>query len=161
MTENYLRGDMTYRQMLTAAGILSMGVAAIHVALAFSADLSEYFGSGPQIAQMLREHDPQIYILMVFMVAAFALCGLYGLSGAGRFRRLPLLRTGLLFIGAIYTLRGIAFFPEIMGKLGLSAHQVHPQDVVSSAVSLVTGLLYLGGTVALMRLPVQLRSSVG
>lgn len=144
---------MTYRQMLTAAGILSLGVAAFHVVLAFSADISEYFGSGPKIGQMLRDHDPQIYILIFFMVAAFALCGLYGFSGARRFRRLPLLRTGLLFTGAIYTLRGIAFFPEILGKLGLSAHQVHPQDVVSSAVSLVIGLLYLGGTIALMRQP--------
>jgi hypothetical protein len=144
---------MNYRQMLTAAGILSIGVAAFHVLLAISADLSEFFGSGPKIAQMLRDHDPQIYILMVFMVAAFALCGLYGLSGAGRFRRLPLLRTGLLFTGAIYTLRGIALIPEILGKFGLSKLQVHPQDMLSSAVSLTTGLLYLVGTIALMRKP--------
>jgi|WetSurMetagenome_2_1015567.scaffolds.fasta_scaffold196383_1 putative oxidoreductase len=145
---------MTYRQMLTAAGILSMGVAAFHVLLAFSADLSAYFGAGPKITQMLRNHDPQIYLLMVLMIAMFALWGLYGLSGAGRFARLPLLKTGLFVIGAIYTLRGIAFFPEMLGSLGVTEFPSSPQNLLSSAVSLITGLCYLFGTIGLLRRPV-------
>ncbi len=142
---------MNHRLMLTIAGYLSMGVAAFHVVLTFSADLCEFFGSGPKIAEMLRAQDPQVYLLMVFMIAVFALFGLYGLSGAGRFRRLPLLKTGLFVIGAIYTLRGLLLFPEILGVIGVIAADIPLQNVFSSATSLTIGLCYLTGTIGLLR----------
>jgi putative oxidoreductase len=143
---------MTYQRMLTAAGLLSMGVAAFHVVLSFSADLSGYFGATPEVVEMLRDHYPPVYLLMLFMIAVFALFGLYGLSGAGRFRRLPLLRFGLLCIGAIYTLRGLVLIPEALGKIGVTEYQAPPQALASSAVSLVIGLLYMTGTIPLLRI---------
>jgi hypothetical protein len=146
------RGDMTYRQMLTTAGMLSMGVAVFHVVLSFSADLSQYFGAPPDVVQMLRNRNPFVYVLMIFMIAVFALFGLYGLSGGRRFRRLPLLRTGLLSISAIYTLRGLALFPEVLGRVGLIEYQVPPQEIFSSLVSLVIGLLYTVGTIPLLQI---------
>ena len=142
---------MNYRSLLTAAGMLSLAVAAFHVALAFSADLSEFFGSGPAIARMLREHDPVIYVITFSLVIVFALCGLYGLSGAGRFARLPLLRTGLLTIGAIYLLRGLMFFPELLCITGIIRKDIPLQNLLSSAVSLSTGLCFLLGAIGLMR----------
>jgi putative oxidoreductase len=143
---------MNFKRLLTIAGLLSIGVAAFHVVLSFSANLSQYFGATPDIVQMLRHHDPLVYVLMLFMIAVFTLFGLYGLSGGGRFRRLPLLRTGLWSISAIYTLRGLALFPEVLGKLGLIEYQVPPQEVVSSLVSLIIGLFYMIGTIPLLRI---------
>ena len=127
-----------------------MCVAAFHVLLGLSADLSEYFGSGPQISRMLRDHDPMIYLLILLMVAMFAIAGLYGLSGAGRFRRLTLLRSALLLCGAVYTLRGIALIPEMLGTLGVTNFQTSPQNLLSSAVSLATGVCFLVGAAGLL-----------
>jgi hypothetical protein len=151
---------MNPKRLLTVAGLLSMGVAAFHVVLSFSADLSQYYGAPPDVVQMLRDHDPLVYFLMLFMIAVFALFGLYGLSGGGRFRRLPLLRTGLLSISAIYTLRGLALFPEVLGRFGLIEYSVPPQEIVSSLVSLIIGLLYITGTIPLMRIR-RIRTGAG
>jgi hypothetical protein len=146
---------MNYRSLLTAAGILSLGVAAVHIMMSFSVDLSEFFGAGPKIGQMMRDHDPLIYLIFVLIIGVLALFGLYGLSGAGRFARLPLLKTGLFTIGAIYTLRGIALFPESLAMLGILHAEIPPQNLLSSAVSLATGLCFIFGAVGLMRHPVQ------
>jgi hypothetical protein len=137
--------------VLTVAGLLSLGVAAFHVVLTFSSDWSGYFGATPEVVQMMREHDPLVYVLMVFLIAVFALFGLYGLSAAGRFRRLPLLRTGLVTISAIYALRGLVLIPETLGRLGLFQLQTPPQALISSAVSLAIGTFYTWGTFAYLR----------
>jgi hypothetical protein len=139
------------KRVLTIAGLLSLGVAAFHVALTFSADWSGYFGATPEVVQMLRAHDPLVYDLMVFLIAVFTLFGLYGLSAAGSFQRLPLLRTGLVTISAIYTLRGLVLIPETLGRLGLFQLQTPPQALVSSAVSLTIGTFYAWGTFAYWR----------
>jgi putative oxidoreductase len=148
-----MRGGVNSERLLTVAGLLSVGVAAFHVILSFSADLSQYFGATPEVVQMLRDHAPLVYVLMLVMIAVFALFGLYGLSGAGRFRRLPLLRVGLSLISASYTLRGLVLIPEVLGRIGLAEYRVPPQELVSSSVSLAIGLLYLGGTIAIVRQP--------
>jgi hypothetical protein len=77
------------------------------------------------------------------LVIVFALWALYAFSGAGLARRLPLLRAGLVIIGSIYTLRGLAVFIELtywfLGKLP------NPRMAAFSAVSLSIGIFYLAG----------------
>ena len=71
------------------------------------------------------------------------LWALYALSGAGIIRRLPLLRTALCVISAIFLLRGLAFvaimplFPENSVLFWL----------VSSTICLFIGALFALGTV--------------
>lgn len=63
------------------------------------------------------------------------------LSGAGLILRLPLLRTGLAAIGAIYLARGLLIVPVIM-------YVPYPEgafDYWSSAIVLVYGLVYAIG----------------
>jgi hypothetical protein len=63
-------------------------------------------------------------------------------SGAGLIRPMPLLRTALILIGAIYLLRSLVIVTEI----SMVQSQGYPfQFVVFSAISLVAGLLYLLG----------------
>ncbi len=84
----------------------------------------------------------------MFVALIFAIWGLYGLSGAGLLRRLPLLRLALLVIGAIYTLRGLLLIPLLLASLGLlaSPEPILPQALLASLVSLLIGCLYLAGT---------------
>jgi hypothetical protein len=76
------------------------------------------------------------------LVLAFAGFGLYGLSGAGLIRRLPLLRLGLLVIGAIYTLRGLVLIYDLIGLF--NGAPLHP--AIFSLVALLVGLCYLIGS---------------
>ena len=139
----------TSKQLLTLAGCLSLAVAAFQFILTFSPALCRYFGAPEE----LMTGDPLwLYVTSFAATALFAIWGLYGLSGAGRIRRLPLLRTGLLAIGGIYTLRGLLLIPVLLLVVGLvpADGPVSPQmlfaSLLASSVALSTGVAYLVGT---------------
>ncbi len=139
----------TSKQLLTLAGCLSLAVAAFQFILTFSPTLCRFFGAPEE----LMTGDPLwLYVTSFAATALFAIWGLYGLSGAGRIRRLPLLRTGLLAIGGIYTLRGLLLIPVLLLVVGLAPADgpVSPQmlfaSLLASSVALSTGVLYLVGT---------------
>lgn len=133
------------RRLLMIAGCLSLAVAVFQAAIVFSVPLCRYFGVPEELAA-----NPFMLIVAGFVMAAiFGLCGLYAFSGAGRIRRLPLLRLGLIVIGLVYTWRGIVVFPLLLVLLGYiqAPVQLLPQALASSAVSLVIGVLYLAGAI--------------
>lgn len=66
----------------------------------------------------------------------------YAFSGAGLIRRLPLLRTGLIVIAAIYLLRGAALIPALM----MAPYPRYEFDIWSSVIVLGYGLVYAIGT---------------
>jgi hypothetical protein len=135
----------TSKQLLTLAGCLSLAVAAFQFILTFSPTLCRYFGAPEE----LLTGDPLwLYLASFSATALFGIWGLYGLSGAGRIRRLPLLRTGLLAIGGIYTLRGLLLIPATLAAVGLvpADASLLPQALLASLVALSTGVLYLVGT---------------
>jgi len=133
------------RRLLTLAGSLSLAVAVFQAAVSFSVPASRYFGA----PETLLANQLLLIVAGLVMAVVFGLWGLYAFSGAGRFRRLPLLRLGLVGIGGVYTLRGIALFPELLVLLDYvqSPVPLPPQELVSSAVSLGIGVLYLAGTI--------------
>ena len=128
--------------ILVLAGVLSLAVAVFQVYLGFSPAASAYWG-GPT-------DQPVLLIASLVVGLVFALWGLYGLSGAGIIRRLPLLRLGLIVIGAIYTLRGISLITILLILLGIIQYPepIPPQALIASLVSLTIGLAYLVGTIA-------------
>jgi hypothetical protein len=135
----------TSKQALTLAGCLSLAVAAFQFILTFSPTLCRLFGAPEE----LMTGDPLWFYLASFSATALlAIWGLYGLSGAGHIRRLPLLRTGLLALGGIYTLRGLLLIPALLAIVGLVPTDipVPPQTLFASLVALSTGVLYLVGT---------------
>jgi hypothetical protein len=137
------------KRLLQIAGLLSLGVALFQVMLGISPALSTYFGASPE----LLANPVTLLVTSLFVALIFAIWGLYGLSGAGLFRRLPLLRLGLLVIGAIYTLRGLLLIPLLLASLGLlaSPQPILPQALLASLVSLLIGCLYLAGTLTAWR----------
>ncbi len=127
--------------VLIIAGVLSLAVAVFQVYLGFSPAASEYWG-GPT-------DQPILLVASLIVGLVFVLWGLYGLSGAGVIRRLPLLRLGLIVIGAIYTLRGISLIPILLIMIGIirDPQPIPPQALISSLVSFGIGLAYLVGTI--------------
>jgi hypothetical protein len=128
--------------ILVIAGVLSLAVAAFQIFLGFSPEASAYLG-GPT-------DQPLLLVASLVVGSIFAVWGLYGLSGAGVIRRLPLLRLGLIVIGGIYTLRGISLILMLLVMAGIIAgpQPIPPQAFISSLVSFVIGIAYLVGTVA-------------
>ncbi len=129
------------RIVLILAGLLSLAVAVFQVYLGLSPSARAYWG-GPT-------DQPLLLIASLIVGLVFVVWGLYGLSGAGVVRRLPLLRLGLIVIGLIYTLRGIPLITILLVMAGIigDSQPVPPQALVSSFVSLGIGLVYLVGTI--------------
>lgn len=131
---------------LLAGGYFSLAFAALQVSgIWWTPDAIRHWG-GPAD---LSVQKPLVYALLCLVVAAVvAVFGLYALSGAGKIRRLPLLRTGLVATTAIYLVRGLLFIPQfpVVWK--------HPQlarFLVFSLVSLCVGIVYLIGVRYLYR----------
>jgi hypothetical protein len=134
----------TMQKFSAAAGGLSLAVALFQAAISFSPVVSIYFGAPDEIAS-----DPALLLASGLTAAViFAVFGLYGLSGAGLIRRMPLLRAGLLAAGIIFFLRGLAVIPVILVQTGLMAVEkpLPAPALISSIVPLAIGLLYLAGT---------------
>jgi hypothetical protein len=132
---------------LTIAGVLSALVALLHFAVIFmGAPAYRYLGAGERMAVMAERGSPVPGAITLVLTAMFAVWSAYAFSGAGLIPRLALLRTGLLGIGLIYTLRGFVVFAQVFLLLRTSASVIPIRHVGFSAVSLVIGLCYLIGT---------------
>jgi hypothetical protein len=105
----------------------------------------KYMG-GP--AEMKAQHPLQYAALCVALALAVALFGLYALSGAGKIRALPLLRTGMVTISAIYLVRGLLAIPQAPFIL---EHPNLSRFLVFSLISLGVGAIHAWGTVQLFR----------
>ncbi len=136
------------KQSLILGSVLSFVVALLHlVIIFFGAPAYRYFGAGEEMATAAESGSAFPALLTLFLVAIFAIWGFYGLSGAGLIRRLPLLKTALILIGAVYTLRGVAVFQQLF-QIATSSVEVAPREIVSSLVSLVIGAAYFIGTIS-------------
>jgi hypothetical protein len=127
-----------FRRMLRLGGYLNLAIAAAHLlVIAAMVPISRVLGH-PAWAEGWTGRVR--LALMAAGVAAFVgLLGLYGLSGGGRIRKLPFLRTGLLLTGAFFILLVASH-----GWRSLTRPSVAP-------LALCMGLLYLVGTIGLWR----------
>jgi len=129
-------------KLLLAAALLCALAAFAHVGcILFGADWYRFFGAGEQMAQMAEEGLWYPAIVTSGIVVVLFIWALYGLSGAGAIRRLPLTRLALVVIAGIFLFRGVSFvalmpmFPENSLTFWL----------VSSAITLVIGGLFAVG----------------
>lgn len=129
---------------LTVGGWLSIAAAVAHLAaIAGGGDWYRFFGAGEAMASAAERGSPVPALLTLGIATVLGIWATYAFSGAGRIRRLPLLRTGLVVISAVYLLRGsVLFMPAALGRQDLS-----PAFIFwSSAIVLVYGLAYAIGT---------------
>lgn len=130
--------------LLVAAGC-SAAVALLHLAiLIMGPPWYRWFGAPSLAAQIERGSVSGPVLLTLAVAAVFVVWAGYALSGAGVVRRLPLLRTGLYAIAAIYLLRGVQVVLEVPAA---AQGRVPARFAVFSAFSALAGAMYLAGAI--------------
>ena len=129
--------------LLILAGVLSFCAAIFQAVIGFVPEWSAAFGAG----DALVSNTTLLLTLGLLVALLLVIFGLYGLSGAGVIRRLPLLRLMLFVIGLLYSMVGINFIFQVLAMLGVlpSAGPIPVYQVLVSFGALVAGLAYLIG----------------
>jgi hypothetical protein len=128
---------------LIAGGTLSALAALLHVAIVFGGpDWYRFFGAGEDMARAAERGMMRPAIFALGIAAILLIWSLYAFAGAGLIRRLPLLRTGLVAISAVYLLRALAPIPTAL----LAPGRMTVFILWSSLIVLVYGLAYAIGT---------------
>lgn len=128
---------------LIVGGWLSVAAALLHLgAVAGGPTWYRFFGAGEGIARAAERGEWTSALLTLGIATILAVWAAYAFAGAGVIRRLPLMRTGLVIISAIYLARGLLIIPVMINV----SYAVAPFDYWSSAIVLIYGLVYLVGT---------------
>ena len=124
--------------------MLSFAAAVLHIGcIVFGPEWFRFFGAPEPLIRSYEQGDKTLLWMTVGITAVLSLWSAYALSGAGIIARLPLLRTALVLITAIYLARGALLIPTII----LVPYPEGAFDYWSSAIVLVYGLVHLIGTV--------------
>jgi hypothetical protein len=127
---------------LIAGGCLSLLAALLHIAIIGGGpDWYRFFGAGEQMARMAERGMWSPALITIAIATILAVWAAYAFAGAGLIGRLPLIRTALIVISAIYLLR--AFLFPIMA---LQTHGLSTFNIWSSTIVLIYGLAYAIGT---------------
>lgn len=104
---------------LLAAAICCFAAALAHLGcIVFGGDWYRFFGAGEQMARMADQGLWYPTIVTCVIVTVLLVWALYGLSGAGAMKPLPLTKLALILISSICLIRGVSFvrlmplFPE-------------------------------------------------
>jgi len=128
---------------LILGGWLSVAASLLHIGCIIGGPAwYRFFGAGEQMATMAEQGSMTPTLLTLGIAAILAIWAAYAFSGAGLLPRLPLLRTGLVMISAIYLLRGLVLIPALL----INGAGIDPFVLWSSLIVLVYGLAYATGT---------------
>lgn len=135
----------TGKLLLAIGGTLSAVLAVAHlIVLAIGPAGYRFFGAGDTLGRLAESGSGTPAKVMLVATGVMVLCAVYGFSGAGLIRRLPLLRPALAVIAFVYLLRGLSAFPQ--GVAFVMRPSTMPfQYFVVSFVSLVAGVCYAMG----------------
>jgi len=128
---------------LITAGISTAIASLLHIAIIFGGgDWYRFFGAGEEMATM-AEQGSMIPSIITFAIAAvLMLWSGYAFSGGGALPKIPLRRTALTLISAIFLLRGLILLPMLF----MQPEQVGSFWIISSFICLAIGACYTIGT---------------
>lgn len=133
--------------MLTGAASL------LHVAIIFGGpEWYRFFGAGERMARLSARGSPYPTVITAGIASVLALWALYGLSGAGVIRPLPLLRLALFLIAGVYFVRGTLGIPAVLLLQNPYAEELKGRMtfmLVSSLICILLGLCYAFGAARL------------
>jgi len=128
---------------LIAGGSLSALASLLHVAVvAGGPDWYRFFGAGEAMAQGAERGSLVPPLLTLGIALVLGVWSAYAFAGAGLLRRLPLMRTALVAITAVYLLRGLALLPTLILRPDL----VDSFALWSSLIVLIYGATHVVGT---------------
>lgn len=125
----------------TAAALLFLLAAGHLVCLFRLDDTFRLYGIEPFMRRLAEHGSALPYLATAGVAAGLAGCGLYALSAAGCIARLPMLRTGVYAIAAVFLLRAAA------GTVRMAAADAFPATEWTAAVvsGLIGALVLTGG----------------
>lgn len=128
---------------LIAGGVLSGAASLLHLAvIAGGPSWYRFFGAGEGMARMAERGSLTPTLVTLGIATVLAVWAAYAFAGAGLIPRLPLMRTALVLISAVYLLRGLVLIPALV----LNPGGVTPFVLWSSLIVLVYGVCYVVGT---------------
>ena len=149
-----LAREITMKPLLLG-GIGCVLAALLHVAIIFGGpEWYRFFGAGEHAAQQAAAGEISIGLLTAGIAAVLLLWGVYAIAVARGVRRLPLAKTVLGIVAAIFLLRGLLGLPAVLWSHGAEAEALRLRMgfvVSTSAIALVLGLCYLHGVRQLWR----------
>ena len=127
--------------MLKLGGYINIVIAIGHIlGLIWADQMFEITGIGKEMATLAQKHSTLPYLLTIIVAIVFFIFGLYGLSAANKFRKLPLLKTVIFLIAGIYLLRGAG---ELIADTIQRTNSI--AETIYSLVAIIIGLLFLIG----------------
>ena len=129
---------------LIAGGWMSLAAAAAHIACIFGGpDWYRFFGAGEPIARAAERGSWVPALITLVIASILAIWAAYAFAGAGLIRRLPLMRSALVAISAVYLARGLViFYPPLLGRSDLTWTFM----LWSSLIVMAMGIVYAIGT---------------
>ena len=128
---------------LVVGGGLSAAAAVLHLAvIAGGPDWYRFFGAGEGMARAAEQGSLAPPLVTLAIAMGLAVWAAYAFSAAGLIRRLPLTRTALVLITAVYLLRGLMLFPILAARPEL----LDAFAIWSSIIVLGYGVAYAVGT---------------
>src|SRR5918997_1083727 len=95
--------------------VLTGAASLLHLGIIFGGpDWYRFFGAGERMARLSARGSAYPTVITVVIASILGLWALYGLSGAGVIRRLPLLRPALVLIAGVYFARGALGIPAVL-----------------------------------------------
>lgn len=129
--------------ILVAGGVLSAAASLLHLAVIVGGpSWYRFFGAGESMARMAERGAVAPTLITMGIAAVLAIWAAYAFAGAGLIPRLPLVRTALVLISAVYLLRGLVLIPAFF----LNPGAVTPFVLWSSLIVLVYGVCYAVGS---------------
>lgn len=128
--------------LLAAAGSCVLAALAHMGCVVFGGDWYRFFGAPEQMASMAEQGLWYPTVVTSLIASILLIWALYGLSGCGAIKRLPLTKLALVIISGVFLLRGVAF----VGLMPLFPHITLAFWWVSSAICLLIGVLFSIGT---------------
>ena len=130
------------RNWLIVGGWLSVVAALLHIACIFGGgDWYRFFGAGEELARADEAGSWVPALLTSGIATVLFVWAAYAFSAAGVIRRIPLIRTALVVISAIYLARGLMIIPILIEPPART-----PFNIWSSLIVLVYGIIYATGT---------------
>lgn len=128
--------------MLSLAGYLNLVIAFAHiVGLVWADKMFKVTGISTEMNELSSIHTSLPYLLTIGVSGFFLVFGLYGLSAANKFKKLPFQKIAIFLIAGIYLFRGLG---EL--SVNIEKNTTTPNAETSfSLAAVVIGLLFLIG----------------
>jgi len=140
----------THERALLCGGLLTGVASLMHVAIiAGGPDWYRFFGAGERMARLAEQGSLYPAIITAAIATVLAVWAAYALSGAQVIRELPMLRSALVVIAAVYLLRGVLGIPLVLFVDDPYTRQLRAKMtfmVVSSAICLGLGACFAIGS---------------